>query len=444
MHAMTYDRRRLRNSAVTLLYIAFLLGQTAKVVGQTYPVSGPTQTVQSSRAPVKVGLPNAFPASFDRLIVQPQVEVGGTIPGPAYDLDPSRFASQRPSADLSSSDPSLLQPEFLSPVEALPSPMSPVSPQATRSLVPIEPSEAVPLFESIVGNTTPAIPKRSVFARSSSGEGLGRERLAFSLFDIDPAQPFNNFRIRTALGYNLRLPDRSEYFWAKTQTGKGPPKGESTIDYQAARLRMETGSKKFSTAFEVPIIAIDPENNQNHAGLGDLRLATKTVIVQGKEWMLTQFMGFQFPTGNAAAGLGTGHMSMEPGLLFRNQMREQTWMHGEFKFLFPLGSDPMHGGQVLKFATGFNTVWSDTDKSAWVPSLELSAFSVLNGMATPTSGIPRAVDNDAIFYITPGLHYAVDRGGDFGLFDVGTAVSIAMSRERFTDSTWIFDMRWSW
>jgi aspartyl-tRNA(Asn)/glutamyl-tRNA(Gln) amidotransferase subunit B len=34
-------------------------------------------------------------------------------------------------------------------------------------LVPIEPSEAVPLFESIVGNTAPAIPKRSVFARKN-------------------------------------------------------------------------------------------------------------------------------------------------------------------------------------------------------------------------------------------------------------------------------------
>ena len=441
MQAMTYNRRKLRNSAVALVYIAFLLGQTARVVGQTYPVSGPPQTVQTSPAPVKVGLPNAFAASFDRLIVQPQVEVR------VIELDPNRFASQRPSADLSSSDPSLPQPEFLSPVEALPSPMSPkapVSPQATSSLVPIEPSEAMPLFESIVGNATPAIPNRRMFGARSNGEGLGRERLAFSLFDIDPAQPFNNFRIRTAIGYNMRLPDRAEYFWAKTQTGKGPHKGESTIDYQAARLRIETGAKKFSTAFEVPIIAIDPENNQNHAGVGDLRMATKTVILEGKEWMLTQFMGFQFATGNAAAGLGTGHVSMEPGLLFRNRIREQTWMHGEFKFLFPLGADPMYGGQVLKFATGFNTVWSDTDKSAWVPSLELSAFSVLNGMATPTSGIPQAVDNDAMFYITPGLHYAVDRGGDFGLFDVGTAVSIATTSERFTDSTWIFDMRWSW
>ena len=201
MQAMTYNRRKLRNSAVALVYIAFLLGQTARVVGQTYPVSGPPQTVQTSPAPVKVGLPNAFAASFDRLIVQPQVEVR------VIELDPNRFASQRPSADLSSSDPSLPQPEFLSPVEALPSPMSPkapVSPQATSSLVPIEPSEAMPLFESIVGNATPAIPNRRMFGARSNGEGLGRERLAFSLFDIDPAQPFNNFRIRTAIDNQFR------------------------------------------------------------------------------------------------------------------------------------------------------------------------------------------------------------------------------------------------
>jgi hypothetical protein len=119
-------------------------------------------------------------------------------------------------------------------------------------------------------------------------------------------------------------------------------------------------------------------------------------------------------------------------------------MHGELKFLFPVGADPQFSGQVLKFATGFNHVWFETDHNAWLPSIELVAFSVLNGMATDSFGNVIAIDNDAIFYLTPGIRYAVDNQGDFGLFEVGSAVSLAMSDDRFTDATWNFEMRWSW
>ena len=209
-------------------------------------------------------------------------------------------------------------------------------------------------------------------------------------------------------------------------------------------MRMELGSKKLSTAFEVPFRSTDPQVNENHAGLGDIQLIVKTVLLDGNQWMLTQYFGTHFASGNSAAGLGTGHVSLEPGMLFRNEFRENTWMHGELKFWFPTGADPQHGGQVLKFATGFNQVWMETDHNAWLPSIEMVAYSVLNGKATDSSGALRAIDHDAIFYLTPGLHYVVDQKGDFGLFEIGSAVSLAISRERFTDSTWNFDMRWSW
>jgi hypothetical protein len=240
----------------------------------------------------------------------------------------------------------------------------------------------------------------------------------------------------------MRLPDRAGYFWSKTGA-RGPQLGESVIDYQEAQLRMELGSKKFSTAFQLPIRAVNPQLNDNHAGPGDIQLAVKTVLLDGDQWMLTQYFGTFFPTGNAPAGLGIGTIALEPGLLFRNKLREQTWMHGELKFWFPLGADP-HNGQVLKFATGLNTVWRETDRSAWLPSLELSTFSILNGMATDAFGRLRAIDGDAIFYITPGIHYAVDQKGDLGLFEIGSSVSLPTSPERFTDSTLTLEMRWSW
>jgi hypothetical protein len=400
-------------------------------------VSFPTQAIRSGeRTQIQVGLPTAIPTTTDRLIVQPKVQVGTEIVDP---MDSSWLSSNRPSAQLNGEEQSSILQEALPPPPALYPRFEQQLPMIPQSILE-EPVS--PFFERVVNSVPPPARKRHFFACGPGG--LGRERLAFSLFDIDPAQPFNNFRVRTVVGNRMRLPDRAEYFWAKAGSPKGPPLGESVLNYQEARLRMELGSKKFSTTFEVPFRSNDPQLNGNHAGLGDLQLITKTVLLDGKQWMLTQYFGTHFATGHAAAGLGTGHFGLEPGFLFRNMFSDSTWMHGELKFWFPLGADPQHGGQVLKLATGFSHVWSETDQTAWIPSLELTSYSVLNGLATDALGTIRPIDQDTIFYLTPGLHYAVDKGGDFGLFEVGSSLALAVSDERFTDSTWNFDVRWSW
>lgn len=390
-----------------------------------------------TNTPVTVALPSAFQSSYDRLLVQPQIQYGTPTNEFVNPMDPNWLMSHRPSAAFSS-------PEQLNQMqEMLPSPQ-PMQFGQSSYYPQAEPVEAAPVFESLLDSAPPPLPIPRRLGMSSEEGGLGQERLAFALFDIDSAQPFNNLRIRAALANRMHLPDRAEYFWAKTATGGGPPLPESVIDYQEARIRMETGSKKISTAFELPFRSTDPDVNKNHAGLGDMQLIVKTVLLDGKSWMLTQYFGTRFASGNAKAGLGTGKVGLEPGLLFRNEFREDTWMHGEMKFWFPLGADPVHGGQVLKLAGGVNRVLHQTDHNAWIPSLELSAFSVLNGGATDRTGAIRPIDHDAIFYLTPGMHYAVDNRGDFGLFEIGCAASLAISRERFADDTWIFDMRWSW
>ncbi len=403
--------------------------------GPVSPYDPGSELRSNVQAPVAVGLPTSFPSRGDRLVVQPSVQLGAPGVTAANPLDANWLTMHRPSAEFSSQEQLAITQESL----PAPQPMLFGEPSYPRQPMVVE---APPVFESLVVGSPMTAPVRR--RPASHGEGLGRERLPFALFDIDSAQPFNNFRIRGVVASRMHLPDRAEYFWAKTRTGSGPPLGESILNYQEARFRMELGSKKLSTAFEVPFRSTDPQVNRNHAGLGDMQLIVKTVLLDGKQWMLTQYFGTHFSSGNAKAGLGTGHVGLEPGLLFRNEFRENTWMHGELKFWFPLGADPQHGGQVVKFASGLNHVWRESDNTAWLPSLEISAFSVLNGMATDATGTLRAIDHDAIFYLTPGMHYAVDQRGDFGLFEVGSAVSIAITRERFSDATWIFDMRWSW
>jgi hypothetical protein len=385
---------------------------------------------------ILVGLPNPTPmqGSPRNLTIKPQV----SLAIPSTEGDENWMINRRPSSNLSGVDaPFVMYQEPLPPPRpnvtgGEPVPMAPVT---------VIETQAEPIFDSIAWSRPM---RRGILERRVTGEGMGIERLPFGLFDIDPAQPSNNFRMRGVFASGMNLPDRAGYFWNRTRDGKGPPLGESAIDYQEFRLRMEAGSKNFSTAFEVPLRRVDPALNTKRTGLSDLQLATKLVLIRGDEWIISQYMGFRFPTGKAREGLGAGSVGLEPGLLFRSRLRDQTWMHCEVKFWFPLGADPIQKGEVIKIASGLNTVWRETDCSALIPSLEMSSFIVTRGLARDATQIERRVNEHFILNLTPGVHYTVDRKGDFGLFDFGTAVSFATTTQRFADATFLLEARWFW
>ncbi len=405
---------------------------------QVEPPKAP-ESPSFASSPLLVGLPTAYP-SGNGLIVQPEVQLGAPVNISSAEMDVRWLQMQRPSAELTGSQ------YFTNFQESVPPPPAePNYPGELAAPLPIQNIE--PMFQDLVQSAPAGRPRHTLWQRwwdPCPGTGLGQERLAYSLFDIDPAQPFNNFRLRSLIARRMRLPDRAEAFWQRTVDRAGPPLGESVLDYQQLNMRMELGSKKFSTAFEVPIRATNPELNRNHAGLGDMNLAVKTVLLDGEKWLFAQQFTTYFPTGSATMGLGRGKVALEPGLLVRNRWNDRTWMHGQLKFWFPLGADPQHGGQIINAAVGFNRVLWETDTAGLIPSLEFSTYSVLNGLARDSSQALRAVDGDSMFYITPGMHYVVDRKGDFGLLELGSGVSLATTNQRFTDSTWMFDVRWSW
>lgn len=402
---------------------------------------GPLETEQPlfATSPIMVGLPSAQ-VSPSGLVVRPEIQLGRpTIVGSA-EMDVRWFQTQRPSAEGSTAQ------QFVSFQEQVPPPL-PQPPTPNLSIEPAIPLPIEPVFEGVVQASPGLVCRPTLWQRwldPCPGTGIGQERLPFSLFEIDPAQPFNNLRIRAMIARRMHLPDRAEYFWQRTVDRRGPARGESLMDFQEGHLRMELGSKKFSSAFDVPLRATNPELNPNHAGLGDMSVAVKTVMLDGETWLISQQFTSYFPTGSSTMGLGRGKVAMEPGLLLRNRWNDRTWMHSQIKFWFPIAADPQHSGQVLNLATGFNRVLWETDTRSLVPSLEFSNYSVLNGLARDAAGTLRRVDGDNMFYITPGMHYAFDGHGDFGLFELGSGVSIATTNQRFTDSTWMFDVRWSW
>jgi len=275
---------------------------------------------------------------------------------------------------------------------------------------------------------------------SPTGEaGLGRERVATAPFVIDISQPLGNFRFRTDAVYNLTKPDRSEFFWSK------PPRGpvlDRGVDYQDFRFLLETGSDVFSLGTEVPIRLLNPDINDNTGGISDIQLVQKMVMMNGHRWQMTQLMRTVFNSGNARKGLGTGHVQIEPGMLFRYRYSDLTYFHSEIRMTIPIAADPMYAGPALRWGLGMSTVYYETDTFALIPTLEFTNIWLLDGQFTPLqTGIPVDVRGDGIFNLSPGLRMACDTGGDLGIVELGWAADLAIGSDGWYDGLLRFDLR---
>lgn len=287
---------------------------------------------------------------------------------------------------------------------------------------------------------------RQLFApyNRSHDVGVGQGRLIYAPFAIERSQPLNHFAIRVDSVYNLTLPDRAEYHWARSGgfSGRGPAT-EQSVDYQDIRFITETGGETFSIATEVPIRVLDPEVNGNTAGMGDMSIASRLVLVDGRRWQLTQFFKTHLLTGATSKGLGTGHVSLEPGVLIRYKWSETTYVHSEIRYWFALPGHPVHAGQVLRTGVGISHLFHETDSFAVIPTLEFVTMSVLDGQKTPFGGVPVDVDGDSVAHIFPGLRFVADTGGDFGLFELGIGGGFDIGSTGWYDSMLRLELRWS-
>lgn len=275
--------------------------------------------------------------------------------------------------------------------------------------------------------------------------GLGRERLPFAPFEIEGSQPFSNFRIRTAHMFNRPFPDRAGYYWAKGgASGTGPKLPERSVDATQLRFQSEAGGDKFSLATEVPFSWVDPEENRNHAGLGDLLLTTKTVMVDGDEWQITQFFRTQFNTGSQSMGLGTGRIALEPGFLFRYRWSDITYLYGDIRYWVPMGGDPVHTGQVLITGVGVGHLLWESNKLAVIPTFEVLTYSILNGQMTTPAGVQIPTDGAHVVNLVPGVRIARDGGSDLGLFEFGISGGWAITGAQLYESILRVDVRFSY
>jgi len=283
-------------------------------------------------------------------------------------------------------------------------------------------------------------------SRGCHDRGIGYERVATAPFVIDIAQPMNHFAFRTDAAYGWKLPDRAELLFARPASldGTGPDAIERSVDFQDLNFISEIGTPGLSVRTVVPVRVLDPEIGPNTAGLGDIQLCTKTRLLGGQAWTITQINNFFFASGCVGKGLGTGHTSMEPGVLASYKWSDETFFHGELKFLFPMGGHPSHHGNLLTYGFGLSHLWYDRDSLALIPTVEAVFYSILDGEAAvlaTTGPTVHGVDGETISTLHFGLRVVSDTSRDFGLVELGVSGGLNLDSSGWYDSLLRVELR---
>jgi hypothetical protein len=201
---------------------------------------------------------------------------------------------------------------------------------------------------------------------------------------IDPAPPETTFRLRFDAAYDNNRPDRAEFFYGKCGCfgGKapGPAKPETKVDYQDISGYVELApTERFSGFVEVPQRFINPEQNPNAEGIGDMNAGLKYALLYDPSQVLTFQFRTYIPTGDAFKGLGTHHTSLEPAFLFFQRLSDQLVFQSELRDWIPVGSSDDFSGNVLRYGVSLGYDVYTGPNLRVTPVVECVGWTVLSG-----------------------------------------------------------------
>lgn len=282
-------------------------------------------------------------------------------------------------------------------------------------------------------------PLRRWFGRQMSSDfGLAHERVKFAPLVTENALGVPNVGLRMRYNRGASSPDRLEYLWARA--GKGPA-AESRLDVLDTVLRTEVGNTRGVLISEISMRSLDPERAPNTTGFGDMVVGGKAVVYDGACTKLSSIFLTYLKTGPVDRGLGTGHVSLEPGLLGMHQWSERTFLHAAIQYRLPIAGTPGFAGDVLTTSWAASTVWQDRDDFAWIPLLEFQTHSFLFGSQTESDGTVSRVNGTTALDILPGSRFAFSRSA-LGAMELGVSGGFRCSDADWFDSRMMFDVRW--
>ena len=252
-------------------------------------------------------------------------------------------------------------------------------------------------------------------------------------FFTDYARPRTVTRIRFDRGLNFQLPDRNEYFYKVRgmnkafTTGSRPfvvngvqYRSDPSLNYSQLYFYQEVAAGKGSFFFELPYRQFKPLFSPSAAGFSDIRLGTKSLLFDCELLQVTLQFKTYLPSGNAMGGLGTGHVSLEPSLLFALRLGPDTFMQAQLAQWIPLGGTPGIAGGLLSYNMSFNHVlyWC-TPNTPLIGTFELYGGTFQNGGATNPVVTPLGLSRigtggDTFYNLGPGLRMSVCDRLDYG------------------------------
>lgn len=254
--------------------------------------------------------------------------------------------------------------------------------------------------------------------------------VADSAFFVDAARPVTETRFRYDDAYQFRTSDRADYFWGKEGT-RGPKPPINHVDYQDLNVYTEAGNERLSAFIEMPYRELDiyptaPAIPYEHAGFGDLTVGTKSLLMDCE---LMQ-MAFEFKTfiltGNFTEGLGTGHVSLEPSLLFNIKLNNTTYVQWQTSFWIPIGGDSGYQSTIWHNHASLNhALWCPCQTIQFVGTLEANEWTIFNGEFTVPDTTVANSSETTIFSAGPGIRMFICDKVDLG---VGSAFSITGPR----------------
>jgi hypothetical protein len=214
---------------------------------------------------------------------------------------------------------------------------------------------------------------------------------------IETAVPVTMVRLRFDAGYGMNRPDRAEFFYAKcgcfnfappplndphARGPQGIPPGtpETGVDFQELTPAFEYAvTKRWSVFADIPVRWINPQVNQNAAGISDISFGTKYAFILNERRAVTAYFRTIAPSGDSRLGLGTSNWWVEPGILWLEQVTCKWQLFGEVRDQIPVAPQSDFTGNVLRYGLGTNYIVASGRWGYVAPTLEFVGWTVLSG-----------------------------------------------------------------
>jgi hypothetical protein len=266
--------------------------------------------------------------------------------------------------------------------------------------------------------TTPTPTGSELSFAEPSGVGGGGDYRGSASSYIDSAIPQNMMRFRFDSYYDINRPDRGEFYYPKcgcfaSMNGlraPGPPLPETEIkSTQEYSTYLEWAPYSWLSGFiEVPIRAINPTDNANESGLGDINFGLKYAFWQSEDTVATFQFRTYVDTGTGSKGLGNQHTTLEPAFLLYHRLAPRTYLEAELRDWIPIGGTDFESN-VIRYGIGVSYLVYESEKFRIQPTVEFVGWTFLGGQEFAPDIGTKSADGDTIVNAKVGMRFGFGR-----------------------------------